>query len=98
MTVSQTNAHVLGAESAKTIIITSSTQWWWIPWWHEDAATLITRLARQLASHTGKEVDEQIKHLFQRMGILLMRGNSALINRTPDYADAEVDGDLDFDI
>jgi hypothetical protein len=66
--------------------------------WHEDAATLITRLARQLASHTGKEVDEQIKHLFQRMGILLMRGNSALINRTPDYADAEVDGDLDFDI
>ena len=66
--------------------------------WHEDAATLITRLARQLASHTGKEVDEQIKHLFHRMGILLMRGNSALINRTPDYADAEVDGDLDFDI
>ena len=66
--------------------------------WHEDAATLITRLARQLASHTGKEVDEQIKHLFQRMGILLMRGNSALINRTPDYADAEVDGDLDFGI
>ena len=67
--------------------------------WHEDAAALITRLARQLASHTGKEVDEQIKHLFQRMGILLMRGNSALIiNRTPVYADAEVDGDLDFDI
>ena len=66
--------------------------------WHEDAAALITRLARQLASHTGKEVDEQIKHLFQRMGILLMRGNSALINRTPDYADAEVDGDLDFGI
>ena len=47
--------------------------------WHEDAEALITRLARQLASHTGKEVDKQIKHLFQRMGILLMRGNSALI-------------------
>ena len=66
--------------------------------WHEDAAALITRLARQLASHTGKEADEQIKHLFQRMGILLMRGNSALIlNRTPRHADAEVDGDQDFD-
>ena len=65
--------------------------------WHEDAAALITRLARQLASHTGKEVDEQIKHLFQRMGILLMRGNSALIIiRTPEYADAEDDRDLDF--
>jgi hypothetical protein len=44
--------------------------------WHEDAAALITR---QLASHTGKEADEQIKHLFLRLGILLMRGNSALI-------------------
>ena len=65
--------------------------------WHEDAAALITRVVRQLASHTGKEVDEQIKHLFQRMGILLMRGNSALIIiRTPEYADAEDDRDLDF--
>ena len=52
-----------------------------------------------LASHTGKKADEQIKHLFQRLGILLMRGNSALIlNRTPRHADAaEVDGDQDFD-
>ena len=66
--------------------------------WHEDAACVITRLARQLASHTGKEADEQIKYLFQRMGILLMRGNSALIlNRTPTYIEAEVDGDQDFD-
>ena len=37
--------------------------------WHEDAAALITRLARQLARHTGKEADEQIKYLFQRLGI-----------------------------
>jgi hypothetical protein len=52
--------------------------------WHEDAAVFITRLARQLASRTGKEADEQIKHLFQRLGILLMRGNSAIIlKRTP---------------
>jgi hypothetical protein len=62
--------------------------------WHKDAAALITRLARQLASHTGKEADKQIKHMFQRLGILLMRGNSALIlNRTPKHADAEIDGD-----
>ena len=25
--------------------------------WHEDAACVITRLARQLASHTGKEAE-----------------------------------------
>ena len=56
-------------------------------------------LARHLASQTGKEVDEQIKHLFQRLGILLMRGNSALIlNKTPTYADADVDGDQDLNL
>ena len=66
--------------------------------WHEEAVPLITRLARQLANHTGKKADEQIKHLFQRMGIMLMRGNSALIiNRIPNYADAEMDGDQVFD-
>ena len=67
--------------------------------WHEEAASLITRLARQLASHSGKETDEQTKYLFQRLGILLMRGNSALIlNKTPRHVDAEVDGDQDFDL
>ena len=56
-------------------------------------------LARHLASQTGKEVDEQIKHLFQRLGILLMRGNSALIlNKTPTDADADVDGDQDLNL
>jgi hypothetical protein len=43
--------------------------------WHEDTAALITRQARQLTSHTGMEADEQIKHQFQRLGILLMRGS-----------------------
>ena len=66
--------------------------------WHEDAVSLITRLARQLASHTGKEADEQIKYLFQRLGILLMHGNSALtLNRTLIHVEAEVDRDQDFD-
>ena len=37
--------------------------------WHEDAAALITKLSRQLASTEG---EEQIKHLFkmQMLGIL----------------------------
>jgi hypothetical protein len=38
--------------------------------WHKDGSALITKLARQLASDTGKEADKQIKHLFQRLGIL----------------------------
>jgi hypothetical protein len=65
---------------------------------HEDAAALIPKLARQLASLTGKKVDEQIKYLFQSLGILLMRCNSALIlNKTPTHTDAGVDGDQGFD-
>jgi hypothetical protein len=44
--------------------------------WHEDAAAIISRLVRQLASHTGKEADEQIKHLFQRLWVLVMHSSS----------------------
>ena len=45
---------------------------------------------------------EQTRYLFQRLSLLLMRGNAALIlNRTPVHADADadavVDGDQDFD-
>ena len=41
---------------------------------------------------------KQTKHMFQRFGILLMRGNSVLIlNRTPTHVEAGVDGDQDFD-
>ena len=50
--------------------------------WHEDAASVITRLARHLASHTGKETGEQTMYLFQGLGILLVRGHSDLtLNR-----------------
>jgi hypothetical protein len=65
--------------------------------WHSDAAAAVSKLARQLASHTGRE-EETTKHLFQRLSLLLMRGNAALIlNRTPIHVAAEVDGDQDFD-
>ena len=51
----------------------------------------------QLASHTGKKTGEQTMYLFQRLEILLMRGNSALILiRTPTYVEAEDDGDQDY--
>ena len=62
--------------------------------WHADAVATVSKLARQLASHT----EETSRHLFLRLGLLLMLGNAALIlNRTPSHFDAVVDGDLDFD-
>jgi hypothetical protein len=66
--------------------------------WHSDAAAAVSKLARQLASHTGREEEETTRYLFQRLSLLLMRGNAALIlNRTPFHVSAEVDGDQDFD-
>ena len=51
-----------------------------------------------LASHASKDAEEQTRHLFQRLSLVLIRGNAALtLNRTPAHADAEVDGDQDFD-
>ena len=65
--------------------------------WHSDAAAAVSKLARQLASHTREE-EETTRYLFQRLSLLLMRGNAALIlNRTPFHVSAEVDGDQDFD-
>ena len=65
---------------------------------HPDSVLVINKLARQLASQTGGKYEEVARHTYQRLGILLARGNSALItSRTPVFADANVDGDLDFD-
>ena len=66
--------------------------------WHEEAVPVVSKLARQLASHASKDAEEQTRYLFQRLSLLLMRGNAALIlNRTPVHTDAVVDGDQDFD-
>ena len=64
--------------------------------WHPESEGVISKLALQLASHTGNPQEETTRHLFQRLGIVLARGNAALIhNRMVDYADASVDGDID---
>ena len=61
--------------------------------WHEKAVDQIRKLARALARNTGKEEEESTRHLFQRLGVLLVRGNAALIlNRIPSFPPPEVDG------
>ena len=45
----------------------------------------------------GQEEQEVVRHLFQRLGLVLMRGNAQLlVNRMPpeDLPEAEVDGYL----
>ena len=67
--------------------------------WHRGAVDTLTKLGRQLASHTGREEAETVRHLFKRLGILLVKGNAALLlSRTPSFVQAEVDGDIDHDM
>ena len=64
--------------------------------WHSTALETITRLGRQLARNIGKEDEECVRHLRQRLAILLVRDNVALLcARTPTFPEAEVDGDDD---
>ena len=63
--------------------------------WHKRAVEVLRKLAKAQARTTGKEEDEAIRHLFQRLGVLLVKGNAALLlNRIPSFPPPELDGDL----
>ena len=65
--------------------------------WHPEALEVITRLGRQLARNVGKLDEEVVRHLRQRLGVLLVRDNVAMLcARTPTFPPAEVDGEDDF--
>ena len=50
--------------------------------WHKKAVDQFRKLARS----TGKEEDDAIRHLFQWLGVLLVKGNAALLlNRIPSF-------------
>ena len=62
--------------------------------WHPTALEIISKLGRQLARNVGKEDQEVVRHLRQRLAILLVRDNVAMMcSRTPTYPSPEVDGD-----
>ena len=51
------------------------------------------RLGSALARHTGQEESEAIRHVGQRMAVLLAKGNaSLLLNRIPAFPSTEIDG------
>ena len=62
--------------------------------WHEAGVGLVKRLGQALARSNGQEEDIVTKHLFQKLSVLLMRGNSQLVlNRLP-QSDTRTDGIL----
>ena len=63
--------------------------------WHVSAEREIKKLGSALARHTGQSEGEAISHLWGRLGILLQRGNAAILgNRVPDQPHPNVDGIL----
>ena len=64
---------------------------------HSVAVEQVKKLGTSLARHQGQEEQEVIRHLFQRLSLVLMRGNAQLlVNRVPpdDLPDGEIDGTL----
>ena len=63
--------------------------------WHKKAVDQLRKLARAQARSTGKKEEDAIKHLFQQLGVLLVKGNAALrLNRIPSFPFPELDGDI----
>ena len=55
--------------------------------WHKVGLKTITRLGRQLARNLGKDEDEVVRHLRQRLGVLIVRDNVAMTtSRHPTFA------------
>jgi hypothetical protein len=60
--------------------------------WHKEAVPHIRRIGQALAKQTGKNESEVVKHLFQRLGLLLQRGNAALILSRQPFFPGNTDG------
>ena len=60
--------------------------------WHSAAQREVKKLGAALSRHTGQEEGEAISHLWSRMGILLQRGNTAILgNRVPALPRTHID-------
>ena len=63
--------------------------------YHPSGEAVVKRLGASLARQGGLEEAETVRHLFQRLSILLMRGNTQLIlSRCPTHPDPMTDGNL----
>ena len=63
--------------------------------WGEQADMQIKKLGAALARHIGQDESEKTRHLFQRLAVLLAKGNAALfLNRVPCHPSPVIDGIL----
>ena len=63
--------------------------------WEEQGEKQIKRIGAALARQTGQDEAVKTRHLFQRLSILLTKGNAALfLNRLPSHPGPDIDGEL----
>ena len=61
--------------------------------WHDQTVLQVKKLASAQARHNGEEQSVTTRHLYQRLSVLLIRGNSALLlNRIPTFTPPEISG------
>ena len=62
---------------------------------HSAADRQVKKLGAALARHNGQPEDEASRHIFQRLSILLQKGNASMIsNRKRDFPLPQTDGDI----
>ena len=60
--------------------------------WHVEAELQVKKLGAALARQSGREEAECVRHLFQRLSILLVKGNAALfLNRQRHHPEPEIE-------
>ena len=61
--------------------------------WHEMGVREVERLGSALARQSGQEEEEAVRHLWGKLGILLQRGNAAILaNRVTSFPAPAIDG------
>ena len=62
-------------------------------WWHRQTVSQVKRIGSALARQTGGDEGECIRHLAQRLAVLLAKYNFALfLNRFPTFSPTSIDG------
>ena len=61
--------------------------------WHDVTVQEVKKMGSALARHTGADDSDTQRHLVQRLSILLIKGNAALLlNRVPNFPPSSIDG------
>ena len=65
--------------------------------WSQGAPKVIRKLGIALANRSKRDEGEVVSHLFQRLSVMLAKGNEALLaNHIPTFPSTEIDGDADI--